>query len=143
MVRSPLFFLLLLLPLSALSASDSGLVDYRQAVYQSIGGHMSAIAGTLKGEAPFAAHLDLHARSVAELAPLTRQLFPIESRSAKSKARDRVWEDPTSFSERREAFIDAAVAFGGVGAAEMPEFVAAFRTLAETCKSCHEGFKRD
>ena len=143
MVRSPLFVLLLLLPLPALPASDSGLVDYRQAVYQAIGGHMSAIAGTLKGEAPFAAHLDLHARGVAELAPLTRQLFPVESRDAKSKARDRVWEDSASFSERREAFIEAAQVFGRVQAAEMPEFVAAFRTLAGTCKACHEDFKRD
>ena len=143
MSRRPFLLALLLLPISALPASDSGLVDYRQAVYQAIGGHMSAIAGTLKGEAPFGANLELHARGVAELAPLTRQLFPVESNAVRSKARDRIWEDVALFAERREAFIEAAQGFGAVGTVDMSEYVAAFRTVGETCKACHDDFKRD
>ena len=143
MFRCSFLFVLLLLPVSALPASAPDLIDYRQAVYQAIGGHMSAIAGTLKGEAPFAAYLELHARGVAELAPLTRQLFPLNSSGAQSKARDRIWEDAALFRERRESFIEAAQALGSVGTADMPEYVSAFRTLAETCKACHDGFKRD
>ncbi|HSG89056.1 MAG TPA: cytochrome c [Pseudomonadales bacterium] len=124
-------------------AADQGLIDYRQAVYKSIGGHMSAIAGVLKREAPHVGDLPMHARGIAELAPLTLHLFPEASADGRTEALAAIWEDPDAFDEKRSDFIEAATAFGAVADADMDTYVGAFRTLGGTCKGCHDNFKAD
>jgi cytochrome c556 len=132
-----------LLSCSTCVAADQGAIDYRQAVYKSIGGHMSAIAGVLKRDVPHGADLAVHAAGVAALAPLTRHLFPPGSDGGRTRARAAVWEDPFAFAERREAFIAAAAAFGTTDASDMEAFVDAFRMVGGTCKACHDDFKDD
>lgn len=132
-----------LLCTAASATADQGAIDYRQAVYKAIGGHMSAIAGILKREVPYGEDLEVHAAGVAALAPLTLHLFPPGSDEGRTKARAEIWEDPVTFAGRREDFIAAATAFGDADSADMEAFVDAFRTLGGTCKACHDDFKDD
>ena len=125
------------------AAADQGAIDYRQSVYQSIGGHMSAISGILKQEVPHTGDLALHARGIASLAPLTRHLFPEGSGDGKTKARSAIWERPEEFDARRQDFIEAAASLREVAEADMQTYVGAFRQLGEACKACHDDFKED
>ncbi|MEE4297873.1 MAG: cytochrome c [Pseudomonadales bacterium] len=127
----------------AAAQADQGAIDYRQSVYSSIGGHMGGISGILKREVPHTGDLGVHARGIAELAPLTLHLFPEGSDDGRTKARAAIWEDPDTFSERRQDFIDAAADLGAADPADMEAFVAAFRSLGGTCKACHDDFKAD
>lgn len=124
-------------------AADQGAIDYRQAVYKSIGGHMSGIAGILKREVPHTDDLAVHARGIADLAPLTEHLFPAESANGRTKARSAIWENSEDFASKRSDFMDAAAALGAVADAEMNTYVEAFRTLGGTCKACHDDYKDD
>jgi cytochrome c556 len=123
--------------------ADQGAIDYRQAVYQSIGGHFSAMAGIIKREVPHREDLAIHARAVAAAAPLTLHLFPEGSGDGRTDALPAIWEQPETFAERRQDFIDAATALGEVADADMGTFVEAFRETGGTCKACHDDFKSD
>ena len=125
------------------AAADQGAIDYRQAVFESIGGHMSGIVGVLKGEVPHAGDLGVHARGIADLAPLTLHIFPEDSADGRTKARAEIWENAEVFASRRQDFIDAATALGAVDASDMAAFGPAFRTLGGTCKGCHDDFKAE
>lgn len=124
-------------------AADQGAIDYRQAIFKSVGGHMTAISGILKREVPHTDDLALHARGIAELAPVTEHIFPEDSASGRTKARGAIWDDAEDFDEKRSDFIDAAAALGAVADADMNTFVGAFRTLGGTCKACHDDYKDD
>ena len=128
---------------SATVAADQGAIDYRQAVYKSIGGHMSAISGVLKRDVPHTGDLGLHARGIAALAPLTMHLFPPGSDEGRTKARAEIWEDAADFSMKRDDFIQAAAAFGEADPSDMEAYVGAFRNLGGTCKACHDEYKAD
>ena len=125
------------------AAADQGAIDYRQAIYKSIGGHMSAISGILKREVPHTDDLALHARGLADLAPVTQHIFPEASANGRTKARAAIWDEPEDFAAKRSDFIDAAAGLGAVADADMDQFVGAFRTLGGTCKACHDDYKDD
>ena len=135
--------LAILLVTGAAAHADQGAIDYRQSVYSSIGGHMGAISGVLKREVPHTGDLGVHARGIADLAPLTMHLFPAASADGRTKARAEIWEDTETFAGRRQDFIDAAADLGAADPADMEAFVGAFRTLGGTCKACHDDFKAD
>jgi cytochrome c556 len=129
---------------SALVASAAeGDIEYRQSVYSSIGGHMSAMSAILKQEVPHTVDLAVHANGIANLAPLTMHLFPEGSGDGRTKAKAAIWENPEDFAEKRQNFIDAAAALGDVAGADMETFVGAFRELGGTCKACHDDYKAD
>lgn len=133
----------LLLGTALPAAADQGAIDYRQAIYKSIGGHMSAISGILKREVPHTDDLALHARGLADLAPVTEHIFPEGSADGRTKARAAIWEDAEDFDAKRSDFINAAAALGDVADADMNTYVEAFRTLGGTCKACHDDYKDD
>ena len=123
--------------------ADEGAIEYRQNVYSAIGGHMSAMAGIAKNEVPHDQDLGIHARGLAELAPLTMHLFPEGSGDGRTKARAAIWEEPDAFAEKRRDFIDAAGALAEIDPADRGAFMGAFRELGGTCKACHDDYKAD
>ncbi|MDZ7825211.1 MAG: cytochrome c [Gammaproteobacteria bacterium] len=140
---STLVSALVLAGTAMVAQADQGAIDYRQAVYSSIGGHMNAMAGIVKREVPHTDDLALHARGIAELAPLTMHLFPEGSGDGKTKAKAAIWEDSETFASRREDFIAAARNLGEQADSDMGTFVGAFKDLADTCKACHDDFKAE
>lgn len=142
-LKRPAKALAVLLVSGAAAHADQGAIDYRQSVYSSIGGHMGGISGILKREVPHTGDLGVHARGIAELAPLTLHLFPAGSDEGRTKAKAAIWEDPDTFASRRQDFIDAATDLGAADPADMESFVGAFRTLGGACKACHDDFKAD
>ena len=140
---STLVSALILAGTAVAAQADQGAIDYRQAVYSSIGGHMNAMAGIVKREVPHTDDLALHARAIAELAPLTLHLFPEGSGDGKTKAKAAIWEDSETFASRREDFIAAARNLGEQADSDMGTFVGAFKELGDTCKACHDDFKAE
>ena len=62
---------------SGAQAADEGAAEYREAIFEAIGGHMSAMVGIIKGEVPHQQDLALHAKGIAALAPVTQHIFPL------------------------------------------------------------------
>ena len=99
---------------SGAQAADEGAAEYREAIFEAIGGHMSAMVGIIKGEVPHRQDLALHAKGIAALAPVTQHIFPADSYIEGGHAKAEIWSDPDAFAERRQNFLDAAAALGAV-----------------------------
>ena len=127
---------------SGAQAADEGAAEYREAIFEAIGGHMSAMVGIIKGEVPHRQDLALHAKGIAALAPVTQHIFPADSYIEGGHAKAEIWSDPETFAERRQNFLEAAAAIGAVAdSGDQAAFMGAFKTLGGTCKGCHDDFR--
>ena len=127
---------------SGAQAADEGAAEYREAIFEAIGGHMSAMVGIIKGEVPYRQDLALHAKGIAALAPVTQHIFPADSYIEGGHAKAEIWSDPDAFAERRQNFLDAAAALGAVAdSGDQAAFMGAFKTLGGACKGCHDNFR--
>lgn len=127
---------------SGAQAADEGAAEYREAIFEAIGGHMSAMVGIIKGEVPHRQDLALHAKGIAALAPVTQHIFPADSYIEGGHAKAEIWSDPDAFAERRQNFLDAAAALGAVAdSGDQAAFMGAFKTLGGACKGCHDNFR--
>jgi len=129
--------------LTPFAAAEQGPIDYRQSVYQAIGGHMSAMADIIRGKVERREDLALHARSLGQLAKLPRHLFPPESREGKTDAKPAIWEQPEAFQQRLRNFEDAAAELAANANADTDTFVESFSALGDACKACHDDFRAD
>ena len=127
---------------SGAQAADEGAAEYREVIFEAIGGHMSAMVGIIKGEVPHQQDLALHAKGIAALAPVTQHIFPADSYIEGGHAKAEIWSDPDTFAERRQNFLEAAAALGAVAdSGDQAAFMGAFKPLGGTCKGCHDSFR--
>lgn len=118
-------------------------VAYRQAVMKSVGGHMSAMATSLRNQV-YMEDLVLHARGLAGLADIAPHIFPEGSVNEKSKTLPAVWEQPLEFQQAMDRFIEASE--GMVTAAangDMAEIGPAIQALGGSCKGCHDDYQAE
>lgn len=123
--------------------SDEGMIKYRQAIYKSIGGHMGALAGIVRGQVPFTDDVVPHAQAMNELAQMTANVFPEGSdKGAPTEALPVIWEKPDAFAKRVEEFQAAAAALAEVAASDPKGVAPAVSALGKTCKACHDDFRQ-
>ena len=133
--------------LGAVGASEesAGIIKYRQAVMSAQGGHMSALARVVQGEADFAADIPAHARALSDLSTMVIPTFPEGSlEGAETDALPVIWEDWDDFTVAADALETAsedlvAAAEGG----DMTAIAAAFGEVGRTCRSCHDTFRAE
>jgi cytochrome c556 len=131
---------LLLSPQAA--RADQALIDYRQAVMHSIGGHTSALAAIVKGEVPFTQDAPLHASSIAPLAKIAPHVFPPESKTGKTEALPAIWEQPEKFQKALTAFQTAAADLARAADQPPRELAGPLSALSKACKGCHDDFRK-
>lgn len=132
----------LLLGLTLLTASAvaaEGEVDYRQHVYKAIGGHMSAMADIVQQKVSHGSHMALHADAMADLAVMAKTLFPAGSEGG--DALPGIWANPDDFAARLDRFEAAAAALK-TATATGGEVLPAFQSLAQSCKGCHDEYRK-
>ena len=119
-------------------------IEYRQALMKSIGGHVVATASLLGGDITAEGHLKVHAAAIAGVTDDVTKYFPEGSTHEDSAAKPEIWQDWDDFMEKAHANRDAAAAYNKVvqanGSAE--EVRTAFKKLTDTCKGCHEDYRR-
>lgn len=123
--------------------ADEGAIQYRQAVFQAIGGHMTALVRIVRREVAHTDDIAVHANGIADLAPLTAHIFPEGSGEGRTDALPAIWSNPDGFAQRREAFVEAAEGLRAAAGGPMGPFVGAFQTLGGTCSGCHDNFRAD
>jgi cytochrome c556 len=122
--------------------ADQALIDYRQAVMHSIGGHTSALAAIVKGEVPYTQDAPLHARAIEPLARVATHVFPPESKTGKTEALPAIWEEPEKFQKSMTAFQTAAADLAKAADQPPRELAAPLSALSKTCKGCHDDFRK-
>lgn len=128
------------------SAADESenVIKYRQNVMRSMGGHMGAISGVVKGEVSFTGHVAGHAEAIVAISQIITDMFPQGSTTgAEHRAKDEIWQDWDSFGQKAEDLQAAAgnlvqVASAGGDAAALE---AAFGNVGKACGGCHRPFR--
>lgn len=133
------------LPAAAQFAKPEDAYKYRSSVMTLQGAHMGRINAQLRSEKP---DTQVIANNAAVLDTVNRLFFTAFPEGSdgigNSRAKPEVWKQPAKFKELAErlngevAKLNAAAKSGDVAATR-----SAFQSTAQTCKACHDDFRRD
>lgn len=119
--------------------------EYRMGLMSVIGWNFGPLGAMVKGKQPFdAAEFSKRADRIANLSDQLLEGFPKGSENAEhTTAKADIWANWDDFQGKardfeREAKALAAVAKGNDEAKDKEQF----KKVAETCKSCHEKYKK-
>jgi cytochrome c556 len=119
-----------------------GLVKERMDLMKDQQKQMKLIGDMLKGKTPLdAAKAEAAAKELGTTTKKIPELFPKGSGGHPSEALDAVWEEWDRFTGNAHDAEKAADALAATLAASGQDWKAAFKTMTDACKSCHEDFR--
>ncbi len=123
----------------------TGIVKERMDSMKSIGGSMKAIS-KLDWGSPKTARIALErdAKSIAMHASHIVKMFPENSIKGPSEAISAIWEKPDEFAKLAEALETRAAELAAIARtiSSGDEIKPQLAGIGETCKTCHEGFRK-
>jgi cytochrome c556 len=128
--------------LNSVHADEEAIIDYRKGVMKSIGGNMASLAAVLVDGAEYRANLIHHARFIAEFMQDVPALFPEGSDFGETDALESVWQKREEFEKRAAATREAAGLLLRAVETNDEAMALRFRELGESCRACHEDFRR-
>ena len=134
------------LPASAQFQKPEDAVKYRTSAFQVMGTHFSRLGAMANGKVPFdAAAAAANADIVAMMSKLPFTAFGEGTdKVANTRAKPEVWSEADKFKAgatkmQEEAAKLQAVAKGG----NLDQIKAQFGATAQTCKACHDHYRKD
>ncbi len=141
-----------LIPLVGLSApamaqfqKAEDAVKYRKSVMTVLGNHFGRIGAMANGRVPFDAQVAAdNAALVETLSKLPFVAFMEGTDKGETRAKPDIWIDPAKFKQSAEkmqtevAKLSAAARTGSLDSVK-----AAFGAAGESCKACHDAFRKD
>ena len=131
-------------PAAAQFKNAEAAIDYRQGALVVMDNHYDRIGAMVKGKVPFdAAAAQANADLVVTLAKLPWSAFVEGSDKGDTNARPEVWSQPDKFKAAAQKLEDATVKLAAAAKTGKPEDLKpAFSAASETCKSCHDDFRK-
>jgi len=132
-------------PAAAQFKSPDDAVEYRQGALAVMGNHFGRIGAMVSGKAPFDAKAaQANADLVLTLSRLPWPAFIDGSDKGDTNAKPEVWSQPDKFKAASAKFQDAVVKLSAAAAKATTanDLKAAFGATADTCKSCHDDFRK-
>lgn len=134
------------IPASAQFAKAEDAIKYRQSALYVMGTHFARLGAMANGKAPYdAAAAAADADVVALISHLPWHGFGAGTdKGRETAARPEIWQEQAKFKERSEK-MQATVAQTLVPAAKsgsLDQLKAAFGPTAQSCKACHDDFRR-
>ncbi len=119
-------------------------IEYRQGALAVMGNHFSRIGAMASGKVPFDAKaVQANADLVATLAKLPWSAFIEGSDKGDTSARPDVWSQADKFRAAAQKLEDATVKLAAAARTGNQAAVkAAYAAAGETCKSCHDDFRK-
>lgn len=138
--------LTLAMPASAQFAKAEDAIKYRQSALTVLGTHFARLGAMANGKAPYdAAQAAADADVVLVASRLPWHAFGDGTdKGRETAARPEIWKEQAKFKERGDA-MQAQVADKLVPAAKsgnLDQLKAAFGPTAQSCKACHDDFRR-
>lgn len=142
------FMLTLMMPLAA-SADNEGFsrptdaIKYRQGLFQVMGTHTQRLGAMAKGDVPFDKQsAQANAALIELLSSQLNHAFPTGSDISPSKAKPEVWQETAAFKSKLNDLQTSATRLNtAVKSADIAAFKAAFSTVSQSCKSCHDTYR--
>ena len=133
------------LPAAAQFQKPEDAIKYRKAVFTVMGNHMGRLGAMANNKAPYDAKAaTASAEVLATLAPLPWSAFGEGTDKGETRALPAVWNDADKFKagatkmQDEIAKLDAAAKTG-----DLSKLKAAFGPVGQSCKGCHDNFRKE
>ncbi|MFT3779119.1 MAG: cytochrome c [Ottowia sp.] len=135
----------LAVPAAAQFAKAEDAIKYRQSALTVLGNHFGRLGAMANGRAPFdAAVAAADADVVAVAARLPWHAFgPGTDTGRATAARPEIWTEQDKFKDRAEKMqAEVAKLVPAAKSGNLDQLKAAFGPAAQSCKACHDDFRR-
>jgi cytochrome c556 len=121
------------------------LIKYRQSVYQVLVWNFGPMGAAVQGKIPY--DKDAFAKQaarVATMAPMAAEGFAVESVAANSHAKPEIWANKAEFDRLMQSMVTKTAALAETAkSGDLAKIKPAFGEAAQSCKACHDKFKKD
>lgn len=134
------------IPASAQFAKPEDAVKYRQSALFVMSQHFGRIGAMVNGRAPYdAAAAVQNAEIVAEMSKLPWAGFgPGTDKVTPTRAKPEVWTEQAKFREHNEKLVgETAKLLAAAKTNSLDNLKVAFGSTANTCKGCHDNYRKD
>ena len=119
-------------------------IKYRQAVMESLGGHVAAFLLIALNKVDAREYLQNHADALANLSTEMDGLFPAGSGEGDTEALPAIWDDNEKFAAAVAKMQEATSALQEtVRSGDPKAIMGAFAEAGKSCKGCHETFRAE
>ena len=134
------------LPASAQFAKPEDAVKYRQSALFVMSQHFGRIGAMANGRVPYdPAAAVQNAEIVADMAKLPWAGFgPGTDKVTPTRAKPEIWTEQAKFKEHNEKLVgETAKLLAAAKTNSLDNLKVAFGSAANTCKGCHDAYKKD
>jgi cytochrome c556 len=118
-------------------------IDYRQGLMRALGGNVASTAAIVVDRAEFRDNLIMHVSYIVDATRDIPALFPEGSDFGETDALPSIWEDSEKFAQLSRENHEAALALQqAVEAGDDAATMLGFRSLGQSCRACHDDFRR-
>jgi cytochrome c556 len=118
-------------------------IKYRKAVMDGLAAHVGAFVLINFGKVEHQEYLKGHTEALADLGAQGKVLFPAGTDTGDTDALPLIWKEPEQFNKLiAELEASSAKLRDAVAANDKPGAMAAFKTLGESCKGCHDRYRK-
>lgn len=132
-------------PAMAQFAKAEDAIKYRKAAFTVLGTHFSRIGAMASGRAPFDAAVAADSAAIVEtMSKLPWPAFAAGTDKGDTRALPAIWTEPAKFKEgadRMQAEVTKLAAAARTG--NLDSVKAAFGAAGQSCKACHDSFRKD
>ena len=127
----------------SMAYAQADVIAERQKLMKEIGDGMKALAPVFKGTEALGEKAEASAKLIEANFSKARDLFPASSTSKDSDALETIWSENAGFLTGFDKAEESAAAVVEASARkEDADFKAALAKLGQTCKSCHEKYRK-
>jgi cytochrome c556 len=137
--------LLAALPASAQFQKPEDAIKYRKAAFTVMANHFGRIGAMANGKAPFDAKAAAeNAALVAELASLPGTAFGPGTDKGETRAKPEIWSEADKFKAGMSKMVEETAKLNAAArTGDLAQLKTAFGAAAQTCKSCHDNFRKE
>lgn len=132
-------------PAAAQFAKPEDALKYRKAAFTVLGNHFGRLGAMANGKMPFDAKIaaaDADVVAVASRLPWTA--FGPGTDKGETRAKPEIWKEQAKFNEGAEKMQAEMVKLAAAAkTGNLDNLKAAFGPTAQTCKACHDNFRKD
>lgn len=126
---------------SATAPADA--IKYRKAVMEALSNHVAAFMLINFGKVEHQDHLKGHASAIGDLGAQAKVLFPAGTDTGDTDALPLIWKEQDQFRKLlTDLETSSAKLRDAVAANDKPGTMAAFKALGESCKGCHDRYRK-